>query len=349
VQADRREALDRTSAADWPDQNDAPPAGDLTRRLGSLPDGHPSSAYEADGTLRQPQVRLRDLDTGFDDDSERSADRTRPFTDAEWSDHLTDVRTRLDKAHAAGLATDRQFTTDPDREQWTAGRDRIQGDLVAELYERSSDVPCDRKAIMAGGLGGAGKSTVLGRYAGIDVSRYLTINPDNVKDEMASRSLIPDVEGLSPMEASDLVHEESSAIARQLSRRALSDGKNVIWDITMSSYASTERRIHELRSAGYSIDGIFVDVPVETSVRRAEGRHREGEDDYRANLGLGGRFVPPEVIRIQADPDWGSHNRRTFEGIKYLFDRWSRYDNSVDGRRPLLRETSTPDDEHRKE
>ena len=37
------------------------------------------------------------------------------------------------------------------------------------------------------------------------------------------------------MEASELVHEESSYLANQLALRAQSDGKNLIWDITMSS------------------------------------------------------------------------------------------------------------------
>ena len=74
-------------------------------------------------------------------------------------------------------------------------------------------------------------------FADIDRSQYLTINPDNIKEELAKRDLIPKVEGLSPMEASDLVHEESSHIAKQLAMRAQADGKNVIWDITMSSTA----------------------------------------------------------------------------------------------------------------
>jgi len=45
------------------------------------------------------------------------------------------------------------------------------------------------------------------------------------------------------LEASDLVHEESSHIAKQLALRAMPEGKNVIWDITMASRESTERRI----------------------------------------------------------------------------------------------------------
>jgi predicted kinase len=123
---------------------------------------------------------------------------------------------------------------------------------------------------------------VLSKHAGINLSQYVTVNPDDIKEEMGKRGLIPEVEGLSPMEASDLVHEEPSAVAKQLARKALADRKNVIWDITMSSRESTERRIDDLRAAGYSVAGIFVDIPVETSVRRAEFRHRAGHEDYRA-------------------------------------------------------------------
>ena len=75
-------------------------------------------------------------------------------------------------------------------------------------------------AVVAGGLGGAGKTTVLGDHEGIDPTKYLTINPDDLKEELAQRGMIPKVDGLSPMEASDLVHEESSYLARQLALRA---------------------------------------------------------------------------------------------------------------------------------
>ncbi|HTS97076.1 MAG TPA: zeta toxin family protein, partial [Streptosporangiaceae bacterium] len=172
-------------------------------------------------------------------------------------------------------------------------------------------------------------------HAGIDRSQYLTINPDDIKEEMARRNMIPAVSGLTPMEASDLVHEESSYVARQLALRAQADGRNVIWDITMSSRSSVERRIVELHSSGYTrIEGIFVDIPIEVSVTRADSRHREGHDAYPAGNGFGGRLVPDDVTRAQADPDWGSRNRRTFEEAKHHFDRWYRFDNS--GSTPVL-------------
>jgi len=59
--------------------------------------------------------------------------------------------------------------------------------------------------------------------------------------------------------------------------------------------------------------------------------------------------VPPEVIRAQADPIWGSKNRKTFEEVSDRFDRWCRYDNSIDGHPPRLAETSPSWDVTREE
>ncbi|MGH3275083.1 MAG: zeta toxin family protein [Streptosporangiaceae bacterium] len=353
-------------------------AGDLRERLERLPAGHPSSPRETDLLPRRPVPGLSDLDADADEpipaipsgradrvgdrhedrdagrDAHRDADLDGshagtadqvPLTKAEWDEHVADVRSALADAVAAKRATNWQHTIDADRQEWSPERNRVQGEIVADLYGRARDVPCDGQAIIAGGLGGAGKSTVLSSHVGIDLSQYLTINPDIIKEEMARRGLIPDVEGLSPMEASELVHEESSAVAKQLARKALADGRNVIWDITMSSRESTGERIDGLRAVGYSVAGIFVDIPVETSVLRAEARHRMGQEDYRAGMGLGGRYVPAEVIRVQADEDWGSLNRKTFEAVRHQFDRWSRYDNSVDGRPPVLADSSQPDDD----
>ena len=107
----------------------------------------------------------------------------------------------------------------------------------------------------------------------------------------------------------------------------------------MSSQDTTDRRIDQLRSAGYtSIQGIFVDISVETAVTRTDARHREGQDDYHAGKGFGGRFIPEEVVLAQADEGWGSLNRKTFEAVKHRFDTWVRYENS--GAAPVLAEAT---------
>ncbi len=251
------------------------------------------------------------------------------------------MRDGLDWARRHGLQTHRLYTIDSDKREWSAERNRLQGEIVSETYERAKDVPCDQQAIIAGGLGGAGKTTVLTEYANIDLSNYLVINPDDIKEQMARRGMIPEISGLSPMEASDLAHEESSYVAKRLAMMAMTEGKNLIWDITMSSEDSTKERINNLRASGYNrIEGLFVDIPIETSVRRIDARHREGHNKYQAGLGLGGRFVPQEVSRNQEDPEWGSQNRRTFERVKSSLDAWSTYDNSLNGRPPIRIESS---------
>ncbi len=183
---------------------------------------------------------------------------------------------------------------------WTADRNMDQGALVASMYERAGSVPCERKAIMAGGLPGADTAGVL-TQTGIDASRYLTISIDTILVEMAERGLIPQVDGLSPLEAADLVHVEAQFLAKRLGLRALADGRNVIWDISFASQHAVESWIAAHRRAGYVIRGIFVELSIEESVRRSEAMHRRGHDEYRQGRGYGGRFVPAEAIRALAD------------------------------------------------
>jgi predicted kinase len=261
----------------------------------------------------------------------------RPLTDAEHAEHVADVKSRLARAQAAGLATHVQHTMDLGNEVWSHERRLLHDALLHALYARAAGVPCEHRAILVGGLPGAGKTTVLGRHADVDPSRYLTINPDQIKEELALRGLIPQIDGLTPMEAARLAHEESSDMAKRLAHRAQADGRNVIWDVTMSRPRTCADRIAALAAAGYGrVDAIFVDVPVGVSLGRADARHRSGHDAYRAGSGVGGRFVPPEVILAQADPTWGSVNRATFELVKHWFTGWARYDNSVDGRDATL-------------
>jgi predicted ABC-type ATPase len=298
----------------------------MRQRLDRLPEWHPSSPHQPE---RPGGRRNNDL-------SDRPRERPEPLTDAEYAERVGNIRERLAWAHDHKLSTDEQHLADRKRGIWSLDRRDAHDAIVGDLYQAASEVPCEHKAIMAGGLGGAGKTTVLEKHAHVDRSQYLTINPDGIKEEMASRGLIPELEGLSPMEASDLVHEESSHISKLLAGRAIRDGKNIIWDITMSSTLSTEQRLDNLDRAGYVTRGVFVDIPIDEAVRRADGRHRQGNEHYRAGIGFGGRYVPPEGIKAQADPVWGSRNRSTFEQVKARFADWAVYDNSVTGREPKL-------------
>ena len=317
-----------------------------------LQEEDPSESQQLHKELTEPTGPAQDVKHASSTDAANnsacaSAESSRPLTSQEHTERESDVFDHLVKAHDEDLSTDYRYTTDPDRQQWTPQRDALHGEIVAEIYGHASEVPCEYKAFIVGGLGGAGKTTILNQTPGIEISRFLVINPDDIKEELARRGLVPEIEGLTPMEASDLVHEESSAIAKQLARKAQSDGKNLIWDITMSSEESTQRRIDDLRAAGYTqVDGLFIDIPIETSVKRMELRHREGHDKYRAGIGLGGRFVPPEIIRRQADSEWGCKNRRTFEAMKKSLNNWAIHDNGTDRRPSRLVESGRNEKPH---
>jgi hypothetical protein len=156
----------------------------LERRLEQLPDSHPASPRYAR-------------------DTRATAADARPLTDAEHAEHTEAVQARLADAHAGGLDTYIAHTVDARHEVWSRDRRLIHDALIQSLYEQCA-APNDHSAIVTGGLAGAGKTTVLTGHAGVDLSRYLMINPDLIKEEMATRGLVPEVEGLTPMEASEL-------------------------------------------------------------------------------------------------------------------------------------------------
>ena len=288
-----------------------------------------------DSDAQQKHVPNPDPRSPYEDSVEpdgEAAEPVRPHTEQERAEHITDAFARLDKADNEGFSSNELHTIDSKGEIWSSDRTLLHQSLLDDIYSHAADVPCNHEAIVAGGLSGAGKTTVLADHPEIDRSKYLTINPDAIKEEMARSGLIPEVEGLSPMEASELVHEESSHLARQLAIRAQGDGKNLIWDITMSDLAKTQQRITSLRESGYTkVDAIFVQIPIETSLRRTEARYWEDQDKWFAGEGLGGRLIPPEVILRQADEEWGSGNRKTFEAIKEIVNSWEIKDNSIDG------------------
>jgi predicted ABC-type ATPase len=296
--------------ADAADVRELGRVAELADRLARLPDGHPSKPD-------RPSDGPSDI---------------RRLTDAEHAEHVADVRARLADAAATGIDTRVLYTLDRKHEIWSDMRDARHDALVNQLYARSASVPWEHRAVVAGGLPGAGKTTVLTGHAGLDLSSYLVINPDGIKEEMAHGRMLPQVRGLSPMESSMLAHEEASHIAKRLAHRAQAEGKNIAWDMTMSKTGTCTDRIAALRAHGYAqIDAVFVDIPIAVSLARADARHRQGHDDFRAGIGFGGRFVFAEMILAHADRDWGSVNRANFEHVKDLCDAWSRYDNSADG------------------
>lgn len=261
---------------------------------------------------------------------------TVPLTDQEYEAHIQRVGATLERELAAGHSTDVVHTHGGAGAVYTPERAQMHKDLVDYVWSRDGDhVPREGKSVLAGGLMGAGKSTVLGGHAGINTKDYLTLDPDALKAEFIKRGMVPQVEGLTPMEAAPLVHEESAHVAKMLARRAYQHRTNVIWDVSMSSTGSMDKRIRDMADHGYSRpDGVFVDIPVETSVERAAFRHRTGLEQFRAGKGNGGRYVPPAAIRERAHPSKSSANRHVFDQLADQFGSHVVFDNSTFGQKP---------------
>lgn len=220
------------------------------------------------------------------------------------------------------------FDADGNFVAYTPERTEQHKKILSDILAEHQNVPKDKQAIMSGGLGGAGKGTVLGGHPNIDKNSYLTIDPDEMKEELIRRGMGPDVPGLLPMEQATFIHEESSDLANMLQQIALSQGMNIILDTTMAAkkgtddQSSADGKIQKFIDAGYEVDGIFVDVPVEVSVQSALGRHwggvsRFNEGNERGELG--GRYVPPAYIESARAPKgspYNSKNRAVFERLK---------------------------------
>lgn len=258
------------------------------------------------------------------------------LSDAQYKHRVTYAYEAVALEVAAGHETHKLFARETKEGflVWDEERTLSHDQIVNEMLEEWRNVPSGGKAIFTGGLGGAGKSTVLGQYAGVDLTQYATLNPDDVKEIMAEKGLVPEIPGLSPMEASPLVHEEASHIAALLANRLLVEKKNVIYDVTMTSYNSASKKIDRLLDLGYQVNAVFVDIPSEESVKRAEFRHRTGINSLIVEgKGTGGRLLPLDVAKAQADAE----PLKVFEVLKgeQKFDSWSVWDNSVFGREPV--------------
>ncbi|WP_428349131.1 zeta toxin family protein [Mycolicibacterium sp.] len=229
--------------------------------------------------------------------------------------------------------------------QWEPERLRQQNALLDEYWHLNGgdDMPREGMAIIAGGVSGAGKTTLLEGQPTIRQQRYFVVNPDDMKEAMAARAMIPAIPALSPMEASANAHEEASMLAKRLAERAYRQRTNVIWDITMSSEASVRDRLAALQNAGYGqIDAVFVDTHLQTARQRVMQRWRRGQEKYWAGEGLGGRYVPEDFIDMSkpGKPGFSSRNQEIFYQFRDRFSSTVEYDNS--GAAPIQRCVTGP-------
>jgi len=265
-----------------------------------------------------------------------------PLTDSQFAVHTRNVEKALTAAVNAGMATDQAYTLDGNGQVWEPDRAMAHADIVKAYLDKTVNVPSDRAALFMGGLPGAGKSTLLNHHPDISLKDYAVVNPDDFKEELANRGMVPPVEGLSPMERATLVHEESVHLANLAAAELQRRGKNLAFDVTMKSKAVTQPRIEALKGNGYHVTAVFVDVPVEKSAQRVLKRYRGQLEKYRAGTDpLGGRYVPESVIMAGEHEPGVSKARLTFDRLRPQFSRWELY-SGKEGKATLTEKSGPP-------
>ena len=270
------------------------------------------------------------------------------FTPEDYAAHTADIERKVQEQAAKGVDSRSMYgITHPNGQvRWSPRRRAQQQQVVNDLYNQwSAGVPQEGLGMFMGGLGGSGKGTLQRNPgAGLNAERYMTIDPDAIKEELARRNMIPTLQGLSPMESSAMVHEESSELANRIAQRAYREKRNVLHDMTMSSDNSVAKRLNDMRKHGYGqIDAAFVDADPATARARVQDRHRRGEERFRSGEGFGGRWVPMAASNANLPTPGSGKNSKNAE----VFDRMRpHFDNSVSfdvtGTTPKLQSATGP-------
>lgn len=201
---------------------------------------------------------------------------------------------------------------------FTEERSLLHESIITEYLEKYGydNVLSDGKIFLTGGLSGSGKTFILNNYTKIDSSDYLLINSDPINYIFAERGLIPSVRGLTPMEASTLVHQESLHIMELIQNKASDMGKNMIFDLTMTNKFYPVKTIVSLKEKGYTdFRALFVNNTIENSAKNGFNRYKKGMDNYiLGNNNIGGRYVPQGVLlsQVAKNPDYDSANAEVF-------------------------------------
>lgn len=199
---------------------------------------------------------------------------------------------------------------DKNKKEWTKERQVIHREIIDSFLDKYKNVPCEGKVTFSAGLPGAGKTTVLTQYENVNMDSWATISSDDIKEILAEKGHVPEIEGLTPMESSTLVHHESSYIADELMKTLGNKKKNIVYDFTCKDAYKTKGRINALNKVGYKTEDmqfVFVDISPEVAKERAKYRYMKGlneglqnERDIKENKStkktIGGRYLPEEII-----------------------------------------------------
>lgn len=230
-----------------------------------------------------------------------------------------ELRDRIDFAdeYNAGIKAKNLFTQklySNKHGEYNRERAELHKKIIDELFENSKTAkPKDGKAptfMILGGRGGSGKGNFGKEEKGCQVYNkkdYIVLDADAIKERLK-----PPYNGYNAYE----VHEESSDILTQALAKARKEGLNVVWDGTMKTLSSVEKRLKPFMESehNYNIEMYYMHLPREKAAERAIGRFMEDDE---------GRYVPLDEILKMKD------NEENFDKLKKYASKWAFYNNDV--------------------
>lgn len=265
-----------------------------------------------------------------------------PVDSVEFRSHLEYVYLTHDWLLEAGFTTANLYCeeTSDGTKVWDAARLEVHEELLQFYRNLWVDVPRERKVLFSGGLPGAGKTTMLQEHAGVQVGSYAFLSPDELRGWLAARGYLPSIPGFTPMEVSASAYNEVVHLTMLLQKEAVDSGLNAVYDTTLGYKDAALEKILVFKAADYQVSAIFVDVDVDTALRRCEARHLAGFELWADGVGEGGRLMPRSALLKQRSSDSKhlSKARGVFDEL--VSEGWffsaQVYENMTDGSHPVL-------------
>lgn len=207
--------------------------------------------------------------------------------------------------------------------EWNDDRKKLHDSIIRKILAPEKVAACipnngeKPKFVMFGGRGGSGKSWFTDKERAAKEGREVMFNSDKflILDADEIKKALPEFNGWNAGE----VHEESSYLMKEIKKRAMANGLNIIIDGTMNFNPKKPDKVRnemlEARSKGYILEAHYMFTPIQKSCINAMNRFKTNNNDYS------GRLVPTDILLGMQD------NEKSFDSVKDIVDDWTFRDN----------------------
>ena len=265
---------------------------------------------------------LRDMVEGFEkEDVERATSgKSEPARQEDTDGHMEWIRQNpfvydnsksVDEnlARAEKMAKEYMQTYGETSKIDTPERKELRQNIIDELYGDGAERK-EGQVFLVIGLPASGKSSAVAEPVA-KANGALIVDSDMAKERLPEFS-----NGL----LANAVHDESSKIADEITAKAMSNNDNIVLPLVGRTEGKLQEKIDKLKSTGYTVHLLYVDLPTEKAVERGKGRFKNT-----------GRLVPIDYIRsVGLNPKANYDKIKTREGVDY-YAAWS---NDVGYRTP---------------